>query len=75
VYLERIVAIVNATSLLCPGNVAHEACVAAQCAAGLVSCVVLVNIEALGEQATDHMQQRLRAINTHAPIINAVAGA
>jgi len=73
VYLERVVAIVNATSMLCPGNVAHEASVTAQCAAGLVSSIVLVNIEALGDQVED-IQKRLRSINPLATVIRAVAG-
>ena len=53
VYLERMVAVVNATSMLCPGNMAHEAQVAAQCSPGLVSSVVLVNIEALGDRVDE----------------------
>jgi len=73
VFLERMVAVVNATSILTPGNEAHEAVVSAQCATGLVSNIVLVNIEALGDQV-DSISGRLRAINPFAPIIRAVAG-
>ena len=73
VHLDRMVAIINATSMLCPGSVAHEASVAAQCMPGLVSNIVLVNIEALGDGADD-TQKRLRCINPIAPVIRAVAG-
>ena len=73
VYLERIVTIVNATSMLCPGSLAHEQSVVAQCAPGLVSSIVLVNIEAVADQVDD-MQQRLRCVNPLAVVICAVAG-
>jgi hypothetical protein len=73
VYLERIISVVNATSMLCPGNLAHEQTVAAQCAPGLVSTIVLVNIEAVADQV-DALQQRLRCINPLANVISAVAG-
>jgi hypothetical protein len=53
VYLERMVAVVNATSMLCPGNMAHEAQVAVQCSPRLVSSIVLVNIEALGDRVDE----------------------
>jgi len=73
IYLERMLAVTNATSMLCPGNLSHEATVAAQCAAGLVSSIVLVNIESLGDQV-EELQKRLRCINPLAPVIRAVAG-
>jgi G3E family GTPase len=73
VYLERIVTIVNATSMLCPGNLAHEQSVVAQCAPGIVASIVLVNIEAVADQV-DEMRQRLRCINPLAVVICAVAG-
>jgi len=72
--LDRLVAIVNATSLTTPGALGIARNIAAQCEAGFVSCAVLVNGEQCAAERAGEVQRMLRSVNPSMNVIKAVAG-